>query len=115
MALKVKEGVEFKEFNESRLYLMDELRTTSEMIGKDIVITCADEGFEGDGVHRDGSFHYKFLALDVRRWNLTKNDIEEIEDMITLMNEAKTMEFVYDFVLESDHIHIEYDTNKENL
>lgn len=55
-----------------------------------------------DGTHSKGSRHYVGLAIDVRTWTLS-NKQQCVKDL----QDALSGEF--DVVLESDHIHIEYD------
>jgi hypothetical protein len=65
---------------------------------KDAVITSGN-----DSHHMDGSLHYRGLALDFRTSHLS-------EGQITIIS-AKIKDALpgYDVVLESDHLHIEYD------
>lgn len=74
------------------------LDNLSNRIGKDIWITSAN-----DGKHRKDSYHYKNLALDIRIWNLNKNDIDII------IRGLKEDNSYHDVVLEKDHIHCEFD------
>jgi len=65
----------------------------------DLVVTSLT-----DGVHMQGSLHGKGLAVDLRIWNLAGEDVQKVvEDLVV------TLDLGYDVVLESDHIHIEYD------
>jgi len=56
-----------------------------------------------DGKHSRGSFHYLGLAIDLRTRHLEEGGAEQI---VKLMVEWLTDE--YDVVLESDHIHLEF-------
>ena len=58
-----------------------------------------------DGSHSSGSLHYGGNAIDIRIWNLPDSVTpEEVRDQI-----AERLGENYDVVLESTHIHIEYD------
>ena len=60
-----------------------------------------------DGKHMTGSKHYTGEALDLRISNLTKPQIHEV------VSRLKTrLGLDYDVILESDHIHIEHDPNR---
>ena len=59
---------------------------------------------EGSGAkHGNASLHYVGLAIDLRTRNIPANLREEIADRI-----RRALGEQYDVVLESDHIHIEY-------
>jgi hypothetical protein len=62
---------------------------------KELVITSTYEGN-----HSEGSLHYANLAVDIRR---AKNGNTVTSDLIGKLGDD------YDIVLESNHIHIEYD------
>lgn len=66
--------------------------------GADLVITSAN-----DGKHGDKTLHHKGLALDLRTWNLNGRETEVCAELKKALGDA------YDVVLESDHIHCEYD------
>lgn len=66
--------------------------------GADVVITSAK-----DGRHSEHSLHYQGLALDLRTWNLRGREMEVCAEL------QKALGDKYDVVLESDHIHLEYD------
>lgn len=55
-----------------------------------------------DGAHMKGSLHPLGLAVDVRIWGVT-----DLPDMVSDL--AKALGNEYDVVLETDHIHVEYD------
>lgn len=66
---------------------------------KEIVITSGL-----DGKHGAKSLHYTGNAFDIRTWIYTEAEIEQLmKDIKELLGKD------YDVVLESDHIHIEYD------
>jgi hypothetical protein len=59
-------------------------------------------GFEG--AHIEGSLHYQGLAEDYRRYDVRPDDLPG------MLAEARTrLGSDYDVILESDHIHVEYD------
>lgn len=55
-----------------------------------------------DGEHKPGSLHYSGHAIDLRIWSLP--DVLAVRDQI-----QDALGLHYDVVLESDHIHLEYD------
>ena len=67
--------------------------------GHELVLTC---GLNGS--HSAGSLHYYGLAVDCRTFYF---DPEELLDLFQELKETLPSEF--DVVLESDHIHLEYD------
>jgi len=68
--------------------------------GQDAVITSAV-----DGKHKRASAHASGRAVDLRIW-----DLQDKEYAVTQLSEALGDEF--DVILESDHIHMEYDPKK---
>lgn len=67
--------------------------------GKELVVTSIS-----DGTHSVNSFHYKGRAFDCRTRYFTK---DEQKDVVSDLKSALGDDF--DVVLESDHIHVEYD------
>lgn len=55
-----------------------------------------------DGAHMKGSLHPLGLAVDVRIWGVT--DLPELMEDLRLALGSN-----YDVVLETDHVHVEYD------
>jgi hypothetical protein len=81
------------------------LITCQEMFDRttiDLVITSGN-----DGNHMEGSKHYEGLAFDIRSRELSA--IQKTTFIEFLRNRHDNC---YDIILESDHIHIEYDENK---
>jgi len=66
---------------------------------EDLVVTSVCEGH-----HSPKSKHYIGNAFDVRIWDIKKETLDKI---VRDMRKALGSEF--DVVLESDHIHVEYD------
>lgn len=62
-----------------------------------------------DGKHMANSLHYEGLAVDLRTRNMSKDDRP-----IATARLKKALGNEYDVVLEKDHIHVEYDPEKEN-
>jgi hypothetical protein len=58
-----------------------------------------------DGKHSVGSLHYGGNAMDVRRWDLDR--LGKTSQAVSLIRAQLGNDF--DVILESDHIHIEYD------
>lgn len=57
-----------------------------------------------DGKHMRGSLHYQGKALDIRRWNVPEEDLDEIVQTV-----RRILGKDWDVVPEKTHIHIEYD------
>jgi hypothetical protein len=71
--------------------------------GVPCVITSAS-----DGKHGPNSFHYKGMALDLRTSSLRS---EHVHPVYIALKSALGAQF--DVVLESDHIHLEFDTKDQ--
>lgn len=67
-------------------------------VGKGLVVTSVS-----DGVHSRASLHYSGQAADLRIRNLTNP-----EHVVERLKEALGFNPDYDVVLESDHIHLEW-------
>jgi len=74
------------------------------LTGHEVTVTSGDEGYDGDGVHKTGSFHYKHLAADLRVWDLPKTLRPKIRPLI-----AWGLGTEWDVIDEKDHLHLEYD------
>jgi hypothetical protein len=92
--LKVKSGV-----TPRNLVIAAAVANTAQILGLELTITSGT-----DGKHKRGSKHYSGEALDVRTRNLTKANVKRVVDML-----AARLGRGYDVVLETDHIHVEYD------
>lgn len=57
--------------------------------------------------HMQGSLHYEKKAIDVRINHLKAGDAQNITHLLTLI--LRRISINYQIVLESDHIHVEYD------
>jgi len=57
-----------------------------------------------DGRHKDGSFHYKDQAIDLRVWGFSEETIGHVRDAL-----ADYLGRDYDVINERNHIHIEFD------
>lgn len=68
--------------------------------GHNLVITSIT-----DGKHGDNSYHYDGLAIDCRTFYFHEKD--EIQSVATEIKER--LANLYDVIVESDHIHIEFD------
>ena len=100
--IMIKKGVVFHCLKKEILDLINLLDTFTNKINKNIWITAAR-----NGKHRKDSYHYLDLALDIRRWNLTSKQIEQMRKYV-----EDTLGIFYDFVLEKNHIHIEFDKRR---
>lgn len=73
--------------------------------GQNAVITSGS-----DGVHSKNSKHYTGEGLDFRIHYFDKSTQKKVyKEIVSHLDETK-----YDIILESDHIHIEYDPDDEN-
>lgn len=69
-----------------------------EMFSKDMVVTSLH-----DGKHSSGSLHYSGNAFDMRTWGIVDDDLTKYK---AALNSRLGVDF--DVVIESDHIHVEY-------
>ncbi len=80
--------------------------------GANLTVTSGTEGHPGDGVHKHTSLHYTGNAFDCRIW-VFKNASNGSTNMTKVNAVAKQIREElgrdYDVLVESDHIHIEYD------
>lgn len=63
-----------------------------------------------DGPHRENSLHYRFLAVDIRNRDWTREQKATIPGRLRLTYE--NYGYPVDVVVESDHIHLEWDEKK---
>lgn len=78
-------------------------RATAPLLSDDAVwITSAN-----DSKHMDGSLHYANKAFDLRTYNLVGPNRQMAEQWVRKMQLVLGED--YDIVLETDHVHIEYD------
>jgi len=98
--LKLKANVELTRFDIRILLAIQLVYSVYSRYGYDCIITSIS-----DGIHSAGSLHYEGLAADFRIRHLPSRAIAEIifEDIRNHLTDD------YDVVLESDHIHVEYD------
>lgn len=98
--LKLKANVELTRFDIRILLAIQLAYSVYDRYGFDCIVTSIS-----DGVHSAGSLHYTGHAVDLRIKHLPSRAIAEIiyEDISAHLTKD------YDCVLESDHIHIEYD------
>ena len=92
--IKVKDGVTPK-----NLVIAAAIANTSQELGLELTITSGT-----DGKHMKGSKHYTGEALDLRSNNLTKSQTNKVVGVL-----KKRLGAAYQVIVESDHIHIEYD------
>jgi hypothetical protein len=63
-----------------------------------------------DGDHMDGSKHYEGLAVDLRTRDLTQPEIGRLVAALRKrLNGSAAVDRPYNVVVESDHLHVEYD------
>jgi len=67
--------------------------------GHDVVITSGTEG-----KHSRNSRHYSGLAMDYRSRHVSEGAMNDITSKV-----KKALEGQFDVVLESDHLHVEFD------
>ena len=103
--IQVKEGVIFKALKPQIYIILPALDAIFDKVNRNCVITSA-----ADGTHKQGSFHYKDLALDLRSHDLPNEQVklEVLQALKDALGEN------YDMILEnlgnpSEHFHIEFD------
>ncbi len=97
--VKMKEGVVMVGTSHTLFEIIRVARQVYSALDKAVVITSGI-----DGSHRKDSLHYVGKALDLRTRHLTHDEKNEVRDEMR----AKLGDN-YDVVLESDHLHVEYD------
>lgn len=100
MKVHIKEGVCLKEINERLIHLCITSWWIWQKYGLDPVITSCN-----DGNHMKGSLHYNNMAWDLRIWGLpdVKAAALELDGLLNIRHHD------YDVVVESDHLHVEFD------
>ena len=97
--LFIKDSVTIDHFS---IYLLEGLLQASlafQKLGKQMVVTSLS-----DSKHMDNSLHYRGYAADLRSRDIPVQDVP-----ILVRNIQSALGHNYQVVLESDHIHIEYD------
>jgi hypothetical protein len=74
-------------------------------VGREMIVTSAV-----DRSHSQKSLHYLGLAIDVRTADLSHQDADQLRENI-----AFRLGNSWDVVLESDHMHIEYDPKRKRV
>ncbi|MCW4026131.1 MAG: hypothetical protein NWE76_01440 [Candidatus Bathyarchaeota archaeon] len=108
--LCLKDGVHINgaHFDPVMVRIIDVARETAPMLERGTVwITSAN-----DSEHMTGSLHYANRAFDIRIRNIVGN----VQDEARLWVERMQVELGddYDVLLETDHIHVEYDPEETN-
>ena len=93
--MKFKDGVVWENMHPKIIDNMDGVEAVFRKFGVEAVITSGR-----DGKHKEGSFHYKGQAFDLRTWHV-------IDQVAVLLRMYLGKDF--DVIVESDHIHVEYD------
>ena len=92
----IKAGVDISRLKPPIRKKMSELaRRVWSIEQEELVVTSTYEG-----AHSEGSLHYANLAVDIRRHKKGQEVRDEVRNKFGMD---------YDVILESDHIHIEYD------
>jgi hypothetical protein len=96
----IKPGVKIAGLTTNMQLALDYAEEVYEKFGHSLIIT---EAYAESG-HIKNSKHYEGNAVDIRIWNLG-SDVHRIFGQI----KRGLDEYGFDIILESDHIHIEYD------
>lgn len=95
----IKHGVDVRGLQPEMLLAIQESREIYRAFGVAFVITSVK-----DGQHMPGSLHFTGQAVDVRTRHLHTDSRALVAEAIN-----RALGTQYDVVLESDHIHIEFD------
>ncbi len=98
MSISIKAGVRVAGVVPEMAMALPIIASQYAKFGSDCVITsCVD------GSHSQGSLHYAGAAMDFRTRNVTSDKRQPLRDAI-----SASLGQDYDAVLESNHIHVEY-------
>ena len=97
--MKIKDGCNIEGISRHMQPVFVEAETIWRDHGHELVITCGM-----DGEHSAGSLHYYGLAVDLRTNYFNPDQAAECADDL-----QEALSNMYDVVLESTHIHVEYD------
>jgi hypothetical protein len=99
MNISLKPGVSLKGLKTEILFGVLILAEILREMGLGLTITSGN-----DGTHSAGSKHYEGLAVDIRSRDKTK---QQVIDAVAEFKRRADQQF--DIVIESTHIHLEYD------
>jgi len=107
MNLQTKEHVSLHNIQPVMKLAMHKIKKCYDDLGFACLITSTDEG-----IHKKGSLHYLGLAIDLRTRNIPHNVLEIL--YLNIKQELNLLSSKFQTILESNHIHVEYDrrTNK---
>lgn len=96
--LRLKQGVRIHGIRPELLLALQISESVYREFDTELIVTSVI-----DGKHSAGSLHYTGSAVDLRIRHLPQNQVETVRDEI-----AERLGSDFDAVLESDHIHIEF-------
>lgn len=97
--MRLKAGVRVAGIKPELLIGLLVAETMYNQYGVDLVVTSVS-----DGKHKQGSKHYVGMGADLRTSHLKPGEAEQIVAGLKAELDAD-----FDIVLESDHVHLEYD------
>lgn len=99
-----KSGVSINGISSEMLFALWQTAHIYNNYGQNLTVTSAR-----DGKHKVNSLHYSGQALDFRTYDVEKSKMQLIYSALhfSLSNRG------YDVILESDHLHIEFDPSKK--
>lgn len=107
MIVKLKKGVSVKGIKPEMAIAVPIIAGVWEQFEqKELVITSAR-----DGKHSTNSLHYQGYAFDLRIWGFKKEELDKVVEalQIAFNGVPGNSSGDWDIVLESDHIHLEFD------
>lgn len=93
------DSISFANLQPQILFALTVANDVYDQFGIDCVVTSAN-----DGIHSTTSLHYSGAAVDLRIRNFDSRD--DAQEAAFIISDALNQH--YDVLLESDHIHIEY-------
>ena len=103
--IQTKQGVHLKNLEPVMMLALIPLERKFNKLGYSLIITSTD-----DGIHKPNSLHYVGLAIDLRIKHI-KNELEIGELVDSIQSTLTSLDKHFQVILESTHIHIEYDRN----